>query len=43
MGSSMPAVELVKVGSAYYVQDGHHRISVAHSLGQEAIEARIVN
>jgi hypothetical protein len=43
MGSSMPAVELVKVGSDYYVQDGHHRISVAHSLGQEAIEARIVN
>lgn len=42
-GVAMPAVELVKVGNTYYVQDGHHRISVARSLGQEAIEARIVN
>jgi uncharacterized ParB-like nuclease family protein len=42
-GYSMPAIELVQVGSDYYVQDGHHRISVARSLGQEAIEARIVN
>jgi hypothetical protein len=42
-GTSMPAIELVQVGSDYYVQDGHHRISVARSLGQEAIEARIVN
>ena len=40
---SLPPVELVQVGSAYYVRDGHHRISVARSLDQEAIEARIVN
>jgi hypothetical protein len=39
----MPPVELVQVGDNYYVQDGHHRISVARSLDQEAIEARIVN
>ncbi len=39
----LPPVELVEVGNTYYVQDGHHRISVARSLGQEAIEARIVN
>ena len=39
----MPPVELVQVGDTYYVQDGHHRISVARSLDQEAIEARIVN
>ncbi len=39
----LPPVELVHVGDTYYVQDGHHRISVAHTLGQEAIEARIVN
>ena len=39
----IPPVELVQVGEAYYVQDGHHRISVARSLEQEAIEARIVN
>jgi len=39
----LPPVELVQVGDTYYVQDGHHRISVARSLEQEAIEARIVN
>jgi uncharacterized ParB-like nuclease family protein len=40
---SLPPIELVQVGDAYFVQDGHHRLSVAHALGQEAIEARIVN
>ncbi len=39
----LPAVELVQVGNTYYVRDGHHRISVAHSLDQEAIDAHIVN
>lgn len=38
----LPPVELVQVGDAYFVQDGHHRISVARSLQQEAIEACIV-
>jgi hypothetical protein len=42
-GTSLPPVELVKVGSSYYVRDGHHRISVAKYLGQDAIDARIVN
>ncbi len=40
---SLPPVELVQVGNEYYVRDGHHRISVARSLDQQAIEARIVN
>jgi len=39
----LPPVELVRVGDSYYVQDGHHRISVARSLDQEAIEACIMN
>ncbi len=42
-GTPMPAIELVQVGNTYYVRDGHHRISVARSMDQEAIEARIVN
>ena len=42
-GKVLPPVELVQVGDAYYVQDGHHRISVARSLDQEAIEAQIMN
>jgi len=42
-GLPLPPVELVKAGDGYYVRDGHHRISVAKSLDQESIEARIVN
>jgi hypothetical protein len=43
IGLPMPAVELVQVRNAYYVRDGHHRISVVKSMGQDAIDARIVN
>jgi hypothetical protein len=42
-GVTLPAVELVQVGDAYYVRDGHHRVSVAKALGQLEIDARIVN
>jgi hypothetical protein len=38
----LPPVELLQVGDSYFVSDGHHRISVARTFGQEAIEARIV-
>lgn len=30
-----------KVGDQYYVEDGHHRISVARSLGMTCIQAKI--
>lgn len=40
-GLPLPPVELVRVGGAYYVRDGHHRISVAAALGQRAIEAHV--
>ena len=43
MNIPLPPVELVQVGDAYYVQDGHHRISVAKNMEQEMIDARIVN
>ncbi|GAK59047.1 hypothetical protein U27_06023 [Candidatus Vecturithrix granuli] len=36
---ALPPVELIKVGETYYVRDGHHRISVARALGQQAIDA----
>lgn len=38
-GHSLPPVELIQVGQTYYVQDGHHRISVARTLGQTYIDA----
>jgi len=43
MGLPLPPVELIRVGKEYYVRDGHHRISVAKTLGQLDIEAVIVN
>jgi hypothetical protein len=30
-----------KVGESYYVEDGHHRVSVAQMLGQTSIQARV--
>lgn len=35
-------VRLYRVNHCYYVEDGHHRISVAHALGEAAIEAEII-
>ena len=41
-GKALPPVELVQIGELYFVQDGHHRISVARALGQQTIEAQVV-
>ncbi|MEW6368920.1 MAG: hypothetical protein AB1714_30185 [Acidobacteriota bacterium] len=35
------AVELYRVGEAYFVVDGHHRVSVARSMKAPAIEAHV--
>ena len=40
-GRSLPPVDLIQVGRQYFVRDGHHRISVARALGQEAIDALV--
>ncbi len=39
---SLPPVELIQVGEAYFVRDGHHRISVARAFGQMAIDAEVI-
>jgi hypothetical protein len=39
--AGFPTVELYQVGEAYFVVDGHHRVSVARSLGVPTIEARV--
>ncbi len=39
--TGFPTVELYKVGETYFVVDGHHRVSVARSLGVPTIEARV--
>jgi len=37
----VPPVELYKVGAAYFVKDGNHRVSVARQLGMTDIEAYV--
>ncbi len=37
----LPPIELYQIGSAYFVKDGHHRISVARQLGATHIQARV--
>ncbi len=41
-GKVLPLVSLIQVGDVCFVQDGHHRISVARARGQTAIEARVI-
>ena len=40
-GESLPPVDLVKVGEIYFVNDGHHRVSVARALGLSDIDAYV--
>lgn len=40
-GTPMPAVDLIQVGDCYFVRDGHHRISVALTIGEQAIDAHV--
>ena len=40
-GITLPPVDLIQVGDVYFVRDGHHRISVARSFGQAAIDAQV--
>lgn len=37
----LPPVALIQVGEAYFVRDGHHRISVARLFGRQFIEAEV--
>ncbi len=37
----LPPVSLLKVGDAYFVRDGNHRVSVARWLGVEALDAEV--
>ena len=40
-GEVIPPIEVFGIGDYYFVQDGHHRVSVARSMGDKVIEARI--
>jgi nucleotide-binding universal stress UspA family protein len=36
--AGLPPIEVYKLGEAYFVQDGHHRVSVARRLGADNIQ-----
>jgi len=42
-GGELPPIDVYKVGDGYYVIDGHHRVSVARSLGRDLINARVID
>jgi nucleotide-binding universal stress UspA family protein len=39
--SGVPPVELYRIGTAYFVKDGNHRVSVARQLGAKTIHAYV--
>ncbi len=41
-GATMPPIDVYRVGEIHFVKDGHHRVSVARAMGDETIEARVV-
>jgi hypothetical protein len=41
-GDELPAVSLYKIGEAYFVRDGNHRVSVARYHKVAAIDAEVV-
>jgi uncharacterized ParB-like nuclease family protein len=41
-GDELPPIDVYKLDDYYYVIDGHHRVSVARSLGRDVINARVV-
>jgi hypothetical protein len=38
----LPPIQVMKVGQAYFVIDGHHRVSVAKQLGISHLEAEVL-
>lgn len=39
---NLPPIQLYKIGDAYFVRDGHHRVSVARQIGQTYIDAEVI-
>jgi hypothetical protein len=40
-GSSIPPISVFRLAGEHFVDDGHHRVSVAHALGMVAIDAEV--
>ena len=39
--ANLPPVDLIRLGDIYFVRDGHHRISVARTLGRHFVDAEV--
>ncbi len=40
-GEAMPPIDVYRIGDLHFVQDGHHRVSVARALGDKDINAHV--
>ncbi len=40
-GKDMPPIDVYRVNGLHFVEDGHHRVSVALAMGDTTIEARV--
>jgi hypothetical protein len=40
-GEAFPPISVYRVGDLHFVRDGHHRVSVAKSLGRDDIDANV--
>jgi hypothetical protein len=40
-GAALPPISVYRLDGRHFVRDGHHRVSVAHSLGMAAIDAEV--
>jgi hypothetical protein len=41
-GAAMPPIDVFRIGDLYFVQDGHHRVSVARAMGDREIAANVI-
>ena len=40
-GEAMPPITVYRIGDMHFVEDGHHRVSVARQLGLDTIDAYV--
>jgi len=40
-GEAMPPIDVYRIGELHFVEDGHHRVSVARALGDTHIDAHV--
>jgi hypothetical protein len=42
-GHELPPIDVYRLGELHFVQDGHHRVSVARAFGDTDIEAHVID